>query len=375
MEMGGLDERNDVLDAPSGVQDVGGDVDGEMPDDPFGAHNDMPNGHREENPRKAEAGPVDEPYPGGGITGFSGGLGLAGQNGYQSRMEEPVPGNDVDGDEEEGVLPKHSRALIGMGLCVYAVMRFPPMVSAIVVVFVLGTTLFPLIAPYIHSLTGGKFGQPGDVYKPEFWEDTQVRRSSRERGMGYDRDNDGEGLRRRDLGPPTQPVSKRFEFAFEDRSGDTGDERRNGMFDDRKGGKGRGRGPMMTGGKGGTRAGGPRPRADDPDERRRNVVRADVDKDLQRLCDDSPILRPMDLDFRCRRFFMEQRLRDMDKYNESIELLLKSTMEKSRDSVRNWPAYLYTLLRKFDSELYEELRQKDDERRQRERAERNAGGF
>lgn len=46
------------------------------------------------------------------------------------------------------------------------------------------------------------------------------------------------------------------------------------------------------------------------------------------------------------------------RYGEAIELLLKSTMEKSREAVRNWPAYLYTLLRKFDPDLYEELRRR-----------------
>lgn len=292
---------------------------------------------------------------------------------YQRQPMEghPVEPNDEDDD---GMLPKHSRALIGIGLCVYAVMRFPPMVSFMVVLFVLGTTFLPFIMPYIEQFTGRlEGGSPHDIYKQEFWEDSQ--RGPRDRNAQFDYDGESEGLRRRDrqdLGPPTQPVSKRFEFAFEDR-GDSGDERRGSiMFK----GKGKGRGSMLgNGGKGMSRGGNPRPRLDDPDERRRNVVRGDVDKDLQRLCDDSPILRPMDFDFRCRRFFSELKLRDTDRYNEAIDLLLKSTMEKSRDAVRNWPAYLYTLLRKFDPDLYDELRAKDDERRQRERAERGSSGF
>lgn len=59
-----------------------------------------------------------------------------------------------------------------------------------------------------------------------------------------------------------------------------------------------------------------------------------------------------DMDFRCKRFLMEF----CTKYNvirvsEALALVEKSTAGKTREEVRSWPAYVATLLRRFDPEI------------------------
>ena len=108
------------------------------------------------------------------------------------------------------------------------------------------------------------------------------------------------------------------------------------------------------------------------EDHRHNAVRQDVEQDLRQLCDQHPFLNPNDFDFRCRRFLGELRLRDADRGSEdcpeALTMIYDYTKEKKRDSVRNMAAYLYTLLRKFDSELYEEIRQRDARRRDEQRS-------
>lgn len=52
-------------------------------------------------------------------------------------------------------------------------------------------------------------------------------------------------------------------------------------------------------------------------------------------------------------------------------MVLKYTSSKDRLSVRKWPAYIFTLLQKFDPNLWEELRERDAERRR----EKGGGGY
>mmetsp|Transcript_16060 Transcript_16060/g.36855 ORF Transcript_16060/g.36855 Transcript_16060/m.36855 type:complete len:512 (-) Transcript_16060:148-1683(-) len=78
-------------------------------------------------------------------------------------------------------------------------------------------------------------------------------------------------------------------------------------------------------------------------------------------------LQLSDFDAGAKRFLKELMIRDRrngtGKSVEAIEGVFKLTRSKARDSVRKWPAYVYTLLQKYDQELYEELREKDAERR------------
>ena len=55
-------------------------------------------------------------------------------------------------------------------------------------------------------------------------------------------------------------------------------------------------------------------------------------------------------------------------------MIMDYTREKDRNSVRNMSAYLYTLFKKTDPDLYEDIRQRDARRRDEQRAARNVSG-
>mmetsp|Transcript_7813 Transcript_7813/g.19835 ORF Transcript_7813/g.19835 Transcript_7813/m.19835 type:complete len:540 (+) Transcript_7813:224-1843(+) len=162
------------------------------------------------------------------------------------------------------------------------------------------------------------------------------------KGGGKDRDR-GEGPM--DLGG-----SERFGSAFGDRDrGDRGFDRDRGDRGGKGGGKGKGK---------------------------RHNERGEMDELLEdALADSDGPLRVGDFDFAARRFLTELRHRDRaddtQRFQEALDMVLKYTCSKDRSSVRKWPAYIFTLLQKFDSGLWEELRERDAERKR----EKGGGGF
>ncbi|CAE8680180.1 unnamed protein product, partial [Polarella glacialis] len=83
-------------------------------------------------------------------------------------------------------------------------------------------------------------------------------------------------------------------------------------------------------------------------------------------------LQKRDFDFRVRRFLNEFCMHStVARVSEALALVGKYTTGKSRDDVRSWPAYLATLLRKFDPEIYTSLADRDrktriEQRRQKQ---------
>merc|ERR1711972_1077296 len=74
---------------------------------------------------------------------------------------------------------------------------------------------------------------------------------------------------------------------------------------------------------------------------------------------DGPV-QVSDFDFRSRKFLAETKLKKgMEGFEEAVEHVNKYSVEKDRDSVRNWKAYIYTLLKKLDPVLEEELSSQD----------------
>jgi len=71
-------------------------------------------------------------------------------------------------------------------------------------------------------------------------------------------------------------------------------------------------------------------------------------------------LRVSDFDFPARSFLSELRRKDQadgtHRFQEAIDMVLKYTSSKERDSVRKWPAYVFTLLSKFDPDLWEDMK-------------------
>lgn len=149
----------------------------------------------------------------------------------------------------------------------------------------------------------------------------------------------GEGKRdrepRMDFGP-----SERFGSAFGDGGGD-----RNTFDRPRDKGKG--------GGKGGSRGGREKGEMDDLLE--------------EVIAEQEGPVKAGDFDFAARRFLMELRSRDKadgtTRFNEAMDMVIKYTQPKERSAVRKWPAYIYTLLQKFDPQLADELRERDAARR------------
>jgi len=152
----------------------------------------------------------------------------------------------------------------------------------------------------------------------------------------------GGGERRERQEPMEFGRSERFGAAFGDDGG---------------GGSGR-----FAGGGGGRGGGGGKGKG-----RGRNE-RTELDEVLEEaLRDQEGPLKVGDFDFAARRFLSEIRSRDRSddttRFNEAIDMVLKYTCSKERSSVRKWPAYVFTLLQKFDPVIWDELRERDAARR------------
>lgn len=159
-----------------------------------------------------------------------------------------------------------------------------------------------------------------------------------------------------DRGPVDLGGAERFGAAF----GDRGDRDRDRGFSGGSGGKGgRGKGEGRVFG-----------RRND-----RNEMDDILEEELSSV--DGPV-KPADFDFAARRFLAELRSKDRSdgttRFQEAIDMVLKYTSSKDRSSVRKWPAYIFTLLQKFDPNLWEELRERDAERRQQKGASKGGGG-
>jgi len=168
-----------------------------------------------------------------------------------------------------------------------------------------------------------------------------------DRPMGGDRlFGGGSGGPRNFDGPVDLGGSERFGAAFGDDRGERG-------F-----GKGGGKG--KSGGKG------------------KGERNSEMDGVLAEALEDSegPV-KVGDFDFAARRFLSELRSRDKiegtQRFMEAMDMVIKYTSSKERSSVRKWPAYVFTLLQRFDPTLYEELRERDAERRREKSALDRAG--
>lgn len=112
---------------------------------------------------------------------------------------------------------------------------------------------------------------------------------------------------------------------------------------------------------------------------RRNE-RTELDELLEdALAESDGPLKAMDFDFAARRFLTEIRSRDRNdgtnRFQEAMDMLFKYTSSKDRASVRKWPAYIFTLLQKFDTSLWDELRERDAERKREKGPGRRGGDF
>lgn len=84
-------------------------------------------------------------------------------------------------------------------------------------------------------------------------------------------------------------------------------------------------------------------------------------------------LQKRDFDFRVRRFLHEVCVHSsVSKVSEALAMVEVSTAGKRRDEIRSWPAYLATLLRRYDSKLYELLAERDRRSRVEQRRLREA---
>jgi len=88
----------------------------------------------------------------------------------------------------------------------------------------------------------------------------------------------------------------------------------------------------------------------------------EIDKLIQEIIDGTVLLLG-DFDFQVRRILAELRNRDRQEGTARCEEALQSVKQccatKERAKVRNWKAYIYTLLSKHDPELAEEMRDRD----------------
>jgi len=153
------------------------------------------------------------------------------------------------------------------------------------------------------------------------------------------------------------------DFGKRDRLPDSGPSERFGSaFGDDRGERSFGGDRPKGGGKGGGKG------------RGRNE-RSELDELLEEaLADQDGPVKVADFDFAARRFLAELRSRDRSdgtqRFNEALDMVFKYTSSKDRSSVRKWPAYIFTLLQKFDPQLTEDLRGRDAARR----AEKGGGG-
>mmetsp|Transcript_79622 Transcript_79622/g.210946 ORF Transcript_79622/g.210946 Transcript_79622/m.210946 type:complete len:253 (+) Transcript_79622:819-1577(+) len=154
-----------------------------------------------------------------------------------------------------------------------------------------------------------------------------------------------------DRGPVDLGGSERFGAAF-------------GFGRDRDRDDGRGEGGGFGGGFGG-RGGGKGGKGKGKGGR---MDRGEMDDILEEaLADGEGPLRPGDFDFAARRFLAELKSRDKQdgtsRLQDALDMVLKYTSSKDRSSVRKWPAYVFTLLQKFDTDLWNELRERDAARK------------
>lgn len=142
-------------------------------------------------------------------------------------------------------------------------------------------------------------------------------------------------------------------------------------------GSGKGEGPIDLGGSERFAAfGGLDQKGKGKGKGKRNDNRAEIDVLIEEaLAGQEGPIKPSDFDFAARRFLVELRSRDKvegtDRFDKALEMVQKYTCTKDRSSVRKWPAYIFTLLQKFDPEMWDDLRERDAERKR----EKGAGGF
>jgi len=92
----------------------------------------------------------------------------------------------------------------------------------------------------------------------------------------------------------------------------------------------------------------------------RRDERSEIDELLAEAFGGEGPVEVSDFDFRSRKFLAETKLRKgMEGFEKAMEHVNKFSIEKDRDSVRNWKAYIYTLLKKLDPVLEEELSSRD----------------
>eukprot|EP00397_Hematodinium_sp_SG-2012_P018498 GEMP01018954.1.p1 GENE.GEMP01018954.1~~GEMP01018954.1.p1 ORF type:complete len:427 (-),score=88.59 GEMP01018954.1:1384-2664(-) len=107
--------------------------------------------------------------------------------------------------------------------------------------------------------------------------------------------------------------------------------------------------------------------------------RQDIDRLIQDVLADDLPLELADFDFQARRLLGELRSRDKVSGTTRCEDALKNVKQfcstKDRSGVRNWKAYVYTLLSKQDVELVEELRERDRQERTSKGDQKGGGGL
>ncbi len=293
----------------------------------------------------------------------------------------------------EEFLQKHSRIILTCAIFLYTLLRFPKMATACVIGLVVLAIYNPkLLEEYLHKL--GFYGDGEDNYntqgmRPDHLPPAEYQPDFSANFSAYDghgsppNRQEGEGGRDlsafRDEGPRQRNHTQQRTFesgrsfgndynaAPRDHFDPFGDQDgfgNKGGFNKGKGkgfgGKGKGnfKGGKDFGGKGGNTY-----------DYRHNMVRADVERDLREFCEDHPMLQATDFDFRCRRFLGELKLRDQEEGKQdapaALKMIMDYTKEKDRNSVRNMSAYLYTLFKKTDPDLYEDIRQRDSEAREK----------
>jgi len=133
--------------------------------------------------------------------------------------------------------------------------------------------------------------------------------------------------------------------------------------------------PEQYGGKGDQGEQSPQRGQGAPRQDQAQAPRTELDEILEEALEeeDGP-LRPEDFDDGAKRFLNELMQRDRTRGTrravEAMDMLFETTKHKERDSVRRWPAYIFTLLSNFDPTVMAELNEREMERRFQER-ERN----
>lgn len=88
-------------------------------------------------------------------------------------------------------------------------------------------------------------------------------------------------------------------------------------------------------------------------ESARDETKVEVLAEIDALCTDSATLQTTDFDFRVRRYLLSIRTSGgRSKVRDALAMIQTFTQQKSRDSVKNWPAYLLTLLKRFEPDPF-----------------------